>query len=113
MKDARDRIVQHPARFKLTKVSDGVYDISPVPGTVTDPGTPITRNLLMAMQGFIGCDVTINDNGSITETNSDGETLVTSIDEDGNVVEIFTANGISIAKQTTFSVDGSIHESLI
>lgn len=45
----KDRQVQHPNRFLLTGVSgqDGVYDITPEPGTVTEAGTALNKaNLL-------------------------------------------------------------------
>lgn len=38
-----DRSVQYPNRYQLTKVSDGVYDLIPAPGTITQEGTPINK----------------------------------------------------------------------
>lgn len=38
-----DRSVQYPNRYQLTKVSDGVYDLIPAPGTITQEGTPISK----------------------------------------------------------------------
>lgn len=45
----RDRIVEHPNRFKLTPVigQEGVYDIEMRPGLITDVGTPISKGTLL------------------------------------------------------------------
>lgn len=43
----RDRVVQHPNRYKLTPVSGDVYDLTPEPGIVTEEGTDLNKaNLL-------------------------------------------------------------------
>lgn len=43
----KDRIVQYPNRYKLTPVSGDIYDITPEPGIVTEPGTDLNKaNLL-------------------------------------------------------------------
>lgn len=43
----KDRIVQYPNRYKLTQVSGDIYDLTPEPGVVTEPGTPLNKaNLL-------------------------------------------------------------------
>ena len=36
-----DRNVQFPHRYQLTLVSTGIYDFTPVAGTVTAAGTPV------------------------------------------------------------------------
>lgn len=63
----RDRQVQYPNRFRLSPVSgqENVYDITPVPGTVTQAGTALNKaNLLSdataALLGLTG-DPTVND----------------------------------------------------
>lgn len=38
-----DRSVQYPNRYQLTEVSNGVYDLIPAPGTITQEGTPISK----------------------------------------------------------------------
>lgn len=72
-------------------------------------GTPINRKTLMAIQGFIGVTTTFNDDGTITETNSDGETLTTRFNEDGSITEIFVGEK-TITKTTVFNNNGSISE---
>lgn len=43
----KDRIVQYPNRYKLTPVSGDIYDLTPEPGIVTEPGTDLNKaNLL-------------------------------------------------------------------
>ena len=72
-------------------------------------GTPIDRKHLMAIQGFIGNSVVFNDDGSITETNSDGQTKTTTFNEDGSITETFVGEK-TIVKTTIFNEDGSITE---
>ena len=72
-------------------------------------GTPINRENLMAMQGFVASDTVFNDDGSIVETSSKGETLTTVFNEDGSITETFVGEK-TITKTTTFNADGSIAE---
>lgn len=77
--------------------------------TSTIDGTPINRANLMAIQGFIGLDVSYNEDGSIVETNSNGETLTTIKNADGSYTQIFEGEK-TITKTTTFNADGTITE---
>ena len=43
----------------------------------------------MAIQGFIAQTTVFNADGSITETNSKGQTKTTSFEDDGTVKEVF------------------------
>ena len=72
-------------------------------------GTPINRENLMAVQGFIAKETVFNANGSITETNSKGETLTTIFSEDGSIRETFVGEK-TITKITTFGANGNIVE---
>ena len=72
-------------------------------------GTDFSRANFMAMQGFIGSKTVFNADGSITETNSDGETLTTIFNEDGSITETFVGEK-TITKTTTFNPDGTISE---
>lgn len=80
------------------------------PGTLTQEGTPINRRLLMAIQGFIGNNIVFNSDGSITETNADGDMRNTIFNKDGSITETFISGSQSITKTTTFNADGSISE---
>lgn len=45
----KDRVVEHPNRYKLVAVQgqENTYDFVPVPGEVTEQGTPINKNTLL------------------------------------------------------------------
>lgn len=75
-------------------------------------GTPVNRATLMAMQGFIGLTTTFNDDGSIIETNADGETLTTVFNEDGSITETFVGEK-TIVRTTSFVGNQTIVEVLM
>lgn len=75
--------------------------------TSTVSGTPINRANLMAIQGFIAKTTVFNADGSITETNGNGETLTTTFNTDGSITETFVGSK-TISTTTTFNDDGSI-----
>ena len=77
--------------------------------TSEQSGTPINRKHLMAVQGFIGSTIVFNADGSITETNADGQTQTTVFNPDGSITETFTGEK-TITKTTTFHDDGRITE---
>ena len=79
--------------------------------TAEKNGTPINRELLMAIQGFDAKTTTFNDDGSITETNGLGHTKTTTFNEDGSIAEVFVGEK-TITKTTAFNEDGSITEVL-
>ena len=70
-------------------------------------GTPINRANLMAIQGFVSKTTVFNDDGSITETNANGETLTTVFNEDGSITETFVGKQ-TITKTTTFTDNGVV-----
>lgn len=77
--------------------------------TAEQNGTPINRELLMAIQGFEAKTTTFNDDGSITETNGLGHKKTTKFNADGSITETFVGEK-TITKTTTFNSDGSIAE---
>jgi hypothetical protein len=77
--------------------------------TLEKDGTPLNRANMMAIQGFMAVETSFNADGSITQTNSKGETLTTRFDNDGNVIETFVGEK-TIVKTTIFNDDGSISE---
>lgn len=105
----------NPHRYQQVPVagSPNVYDMAPVPGSVTEPGTPINRTLLMALQGFYGQTTEFNPDGSITETNQDGHVKTTTFNPNGSITETFAGGGSTITKTTTFNPDGSISEAIL
>lgn len=74
--------------------------------TSTQKGTPLNRANLMAMQGFEAKTTVFNSDGSITETNSKGETKTTTFLSNGEILEVFG----NLGKRTTFNSDNSITE---
>lgn len=108
-----DRLPAKPNRRLITPEGNG----TPFYATVIradDPeedGTAINRALLMAMQGFCGSTTTFNPDGSVTETNQDGDTLVTVLNLDGTVDETFTVDGVSIRKH--IAIVGNVIEEVL
>lgn len=116
MIDFMDRTPTQPNRYKVTQESGGAesYSIIERADNPNEAGTPINRKALMAIQGFIGLTTKFNEDGSITETNADGDTQVTRFNEDGSITETFTGalSKLVIQKVTKFNEDGSISESI-
>ena len=87
----------------------GIILIDFIDKTSEQNGTPINRENLMAVQGFIATNTIFNVDGSIAETNSKGETLTTVFNADGSITETFVGEK-TITKTTIFNSDGSISE---
>ncbi len=75
--------------------------------TAEKAGTPINRANLMALQGFIASTVVFLDDGSIEETNANGETKKTTFNEDGSITETFVGEK-TISKTTYFRENGMV-----
>lgn len=74
-------------------------------------GTPINRDLLMAIQGFEAQTLVADESGNtFIATNSKGETLTTTFADDGTIVEVFVGEK-TITKTTTIEV-GQIREAI-
>lgn len=108
LKDFIDRV---SSGKKIIKYEDGTTKTVTIENAedATVEGTPINRENLMAMQGFIANNTVFNADGSITETNSKGETLITTFNADGSITETFVGEK-TITKTTTFGTNGSIEE---
>lgn len=79
--------------------------------TSTASGTPINRKNLMAIQGFIESSIIMNEDGSILETNENGETLKTEFGSDGSITETFV--GEKTIKKTTRFEGNSVFSEVI
>lgn len=115
MKDFKDRQPTQVGRRKITH-ADGTseYVTVEMADEPTREGTPLNREAFMAVQGFEENETVFNEDGSITETNAQGEQMKTVFNADGTIDEIFTnKDGLKIGKRTTFNADGSISETLI
>lgn len=77
--------------------------------TTEQNGTPINRESMMAIQGFISTNTVKNADGSITQTNSEGHTLKTIKNADGSITQIFVGEK-TIAKTIRKLSDGQIEE---
>ena len=77
--------------------------------TAEKSGTPMNRAYMMAVQGFDNATTVFNSDGSVTQINSNGETLTTAFNADGSITEIFVGEK-TMVKTTTFNSDGSISE---
>ena len=77
--------------------------------TSEQSGTPINRENLMAIQGFIAAETVFVGSKIIRETNSKGEILTTVFNDDGSITETFVGEK-TITRTTTFNADGSISE---
>ena len=80
--------------------------------TSTRSGTPMNRDYLMALQGFDAKSTVFNQDGSILETNSKGETLTTIFGSDNSIMEIFVGTK-TITKKTTFDEKGNVYEEVL
>ncbi len=76
-----------------------------------EDGTPLNRKNMMGLQGFDNTTIRFNDDGSIVETNSNGQTTTTTFNSDGSITVVFRGEKV-ITKTTTFNNDGSISEVL-
>lgn len=80
--------------------------------TSSQNGTPIDRKHLMAIQGFIGNTTVFNADGSIIETNSEGQINTTVFNADGSITKTFIGEK-TITKTITFDKNGNIREEII
>lgn len=58
--------------------------------TSEESGTPINRENMMAIQGFVDMTTEKQADGSILQTNADGHTLLTFKNADGSITQTFT-----------------------
>ena len=46
----KDRVVQNPKRFQFTQIEPNIYDLTAVPGTITEQGTAINKAYLQPIE---------------------------------------------------------------
>lgn len=112
MIDFLDRVpAANMSNKKVIEYVDGTSEVVTITAAdnATTPGTPINRENLMAIQGFIAKTTVFKTNGSIEETNSKGEKLTTTFNANGSITEKFVGSK-TITKTTSFNSDGSITE---
>lgn len=98
---------------KTIEYSDGRSEVVTITAAdnATTLGTPINRANLMAIQGFAAKTIVFNNDGTITETNANGEKLTTTFNTNGTITEKFVGNK-TLTKTTTFDSNGTIRETL-
>lgn len=113
MRDFVDRVPTNANRKKIVKEDGNVeYATVEYADNPVEVGTPLNREVFMALQGMQYSKVEFNEDGSITTTYPTG-TLVTAFLENGSIVDTFTGvSGLVVVKTTTFNDDGSIEETI-
>lgn len=115
MKNFVDRQPTKLGRRKLT-YEDGRSEFVTVEmaDEPTREGTPLNREVMMALQGFEATDTVFLNDGSIVETNANGDTLKTTFPKGSIALETFKAadGGFSIA-MLTYEEDGVIKTRLV
>lgn len=76
-------------------------------------GKVLSTQLPNTTYTIIEKNTVFNSDGSITETDADENTIVTTFNSDGSITEVYTINGVSTTKKTTFNSDGSISEVIL
>jgi archaeosine-15-forming tRNA-guanine transglycosylase len=79
--------------------------------TTEQSGTPINRENMMAIQGFIDMTTEKQADGSVLQTYADGHTLVTKKNTDGSITQTFT--GEKVIVKTITKENGKIIERVI
>ena len=84
-RNVKDRLVQYPRRYQMVEVQPGIFDLIPVPGTITEEGTPINKAYLQPIEDSLevalekngdGKDVTVTFTEAATEAHiANGEKL--------------------------------------
>lgn len=114
MIDFVDRVpATNMSNKKMIEYADGRSEVVTITNAdnATEVGTPINRANLLAIQGFVAKTTTFNSDGSITETNSKGETLTTKFNSNGSITETFVGKK-TIIKTTTFNSNNTITEAI-
>lgn len=74
-------------------------------------GTPFNRKNMLAIQGFIGNTVSINDDGTVTVINDEGEKEMITY-SNGTITEQFTGEK-TVTNTVSFPGDGTMKGTLI
>ena len=78
--------------------------------TSEQSGTPLNRENMMAIQGFVGMTTEKQADGSILQTNVDGHTLLTVKNADGSITQTFA--GEKVITKTITKQNGKIVEAI-
>ena len=86
-RDVKDRVVQYPRRYQLVEVSQGIYDLVPVTGTVTEEGTAINKAYLQPIED--GLDAALEKTG-------DGKDVIVTFTEAATEAHITSGEKLSV-----------------
>lgn len=114
MKDFMDRQPTQVGRRRITYANGREeYVTVEMADEPTREGTPLNREAFMAVQGYETILTEFKADGSIVETNANGETQETVFNADGTITETFTnTEDVRLTKITYFRDDGSIFATL-
>ncbi len=79
--------------------------------TSVESGTPINRENMMAIQGFVAETTVFRDDGSIIKTNTRGETLTIVFNNDGSITKTLVGEK-TITMTISFNENGIIEKSI-
>lgn len=118
MKFVTDRVPSEGManKFKITK-TDGTSETVTLERAdeAVEEGTDVDRELLMNIQGFYASNVVFNSDGSIVETNADGDTMTTTFPDGAIALDTFTqtSTGQTISVKTSEDINGNIIKELV
>lgn len=105
-----NRTPTRPNRKKIIK-ADGSSEYVTIE-YADDPtinGTPLNRDTLMGMQGFINSNIVFNDDGSINQVFDDGSRYLVTFLSNGSIKEtLIDTSGNQTIRTTTFEPNGAI-----
>ena len=95
---------------KIIKYENGTTETVTIENAedATVEGTPINRENMMAIQGFVGMTTEKQADGSILQTNAEGQTLLTVKNADGSITQTFS--GEKVITKTITRENGKIVE---
>lgn len=94
-RNVKDRVVQYPRRYQMVEVQPGIFDLIPMPGTITEPGTPINKAFLQPIEEAI-------------EDIEDGTTVVPNAYSANNAVAAERATKLATARKiNSVNFDGT------
>lgn len=103
-RDVKDKVVQYPGRYQLVNTSNGqvlgTFDLTAVPGIVTEPGTSINKAYLQPIEQILYELLLVQDIPGTTQT---------PIYSHGNITQITHQDvGNNILRTDTFSYTSSL-----
>lgn len=115
MRSYSDRTPVNPGRRKLTYENGSSEFVTvEMADNPTAEGTPLNREMFMALQGFESLNTEFLEDGSVVETNKNGDVLTTTFPEDSISLETFVpADGGTKLSLRTYEENGTIKEEVL